>query len=314
MYFLIAARIIQGIAAANILTLSVTIITRNTLKTNRGLFLGYWTLAGSIGIALGPFIGGAITHFLSWRFLFLFNIPLGILALVFLWRLIETQSTNESDSSECQSPTIPLFKNMNYVGACICGFFAYFALYPWLFIFSIYLHKAFHFSPLKIGVTMLAYTVTFAVFTPLAGKIVRSIKTGKITLRIGLLVSCFAFLLMSKISQSTSILSITISFALFAFSIALIAVPSITLAMNSITKDQTSMGSGIMFVLRWGGGIIGMAVTTYLFSYTTTVLKQSYSEALSKSCITIAITAAVTLVVTTFLWAQKISASKKHNS
>src|SRR5436305_1572315 len=86
---LILGRIIQGLGAALLVTTSTVIVTDAFRKGQVGLGLGVNQIAGAAGFLIGPIIGGLLTEF-SWRWVFLFNVPLGIFgALWGIWRLRE---------------------------------------------------------------------------------------------------------------------------------------------------------------------------------------------------------------------------------
>jgi len=86
---LILGRVIQGIGSSLLITNSTAIVTDAFRKGQVGLGLGVNQIAGAAGFLLGPIVGGLLTE-LSWRWVFLFNVPLGILgALWGLWRLRE---------------------------------------------------------------------------------------------------------------------------------------------------------------------------------------------------------------------------------
>ena len=82
---LIAARAIQGIGAAMIMPLSLTILTAAFPPERRGAIVGIWGGIAGLAVALGPLIGGAITQGLDWHWIFWVNVPIG-LAVAFLAR------------------------------------------------------------------------------------------------------------------------------------------------------------------------------------------------------------------------------------
>ncbi len=87
-YWLIAFRAVQGLAAGMMMAVSFAIITACFPPEERGKALGISAISISAGLAIGPSLGGFITSLLSWRFVFLINIPIGIAALLWGHRMI----------------------------------------------------------------------------------------------------------------------------------------------------------------------------------------------------------------------------------
>src|SRR5436309_3222981 len=86
---LILGRVVQGIGAALLVTNSTVIVTDAFRKGQVGLGLGVNQIAGAAGFLIGPIVGGLLTE-ISWRWVFLFNVPIGIFgALWGIWRLRE---------------------------------------------------------------------------------------------------------------------------------------------------------------------------------------------------------------------------------
>jgi EmrB/QacA subfamily drug resistance transporter len=75
---LVVARAIQGVGAAIVLPLTLTILSDAVPAERRGLALGAWGAIAGLAIALGPLVGGAIVEGLSWQFIFWVNVPIGI--------------------------------------------------------------------------------------------------------------------------------------------------------------------------------------------------------------------------------------------
>lgn len=86
---MIVGRLIQGIGGALLVTNSTAIVTDAFRKGQVGLGLGVNQIAGAAGFLVGPIIGGLLTEW-SWRWVFLFNVPLGIFGMLWgIWRLRE---------------------------------------------------------------------------------------------------------------------------------------------------------------------------------------------------------------------------------
>src|SRR6266566_3198097 len=87
---LVFGRIIQGVGGALLVTNSTAIVADAFRKGQVGLGLGINQIAGAAGFLVGPIVGGLLTE-LSWRWVFLFNVPIAILGAIWgAWRLRES--------------------------------------------------------------------------------------------------------------------------------------------------------------------------------------------------------------------------------
>jgi EmrB/QacA subfamily drug resistance transporter len=94
---LLAARAVQGIGAAAVTPLSLTLLTAAFPAERRGAVVGVWGAIGGMAVASGPVIGGAITQGIDWHWIFWVNVPIG-LATILLSRARLTESRGESSA------------------------------------------------------------------------------------------------------------------------------------------------------------------------------------------------------------------------
>ncbi len=73
---LIAARALQGVGGALLTPASLAIIQSSFHPDDRGRAIGAWSGLGGVAGAIGPFLGGWLVDFISWRAIFLINLPL----------------------------------------------------------------------------------------------------------------------------------------------------------------------------------------------------------------------------------------------
>jgi EmrB/QacA subfamily drug resistance transporter len=78
-YTLIGFRIVQGIGASMVMALGMAITTEAFPPSERGRALGISGTIVSVGIAVGPTLGGLIVQNLSWHWIFFVNLPIGII-------------------------------------------------------------------------------------------------------------------------------------------------------------------------------------------------------------------------------------------
>ncbi|MGW2346701.1 DHA2 family efflux MFS transporter permease subunit [Streptomyces sp. NPDC001661] len=78
---LIAARAVQGVGAAIMMPLTLTLLTAAVPAAKRGLAYGIWGAVNGLAVASGPLIGGSLTEHVSWHWIFWLNVPLGLVLL-----------------------------------------------------------------------------------------------------------------------------------------------------------------------------------------------------------------------------------------
>src|SRR6195256_3175901 len=88
LWLLIAARAAQGLGAAIMMALTMAFIGQTVPKAKTGSAMGLLGTMSAIGTALGPSLGGVLIAGLSWRALFLVNVPLGILTFILACRYL----------------------------------------------------------------------------------------------------------------------------------------------------------------------------------------------------------------------------------
>jgi len=94
---LIAARAVQGLGASALLPCSLALLVHQFPDARaRARALGVWGGMGSLGVALGPVIGGGIVALASWRLIFVINVPVCAATIVLLRRYVPESPVNTS--------------------------------------------------------------------------------------------------------------------------------------------------------------------------------------------------------------------------
>ena len=75
---LVVARAAQGVGAAVVTPLTLTLLAAAVPPERRALALGGWGAIGGLAIAVGPLVGGAIVEGVSWQWIFWVNVPIGL--------------------------------------------------------------------------------------------------------------------------------------------------------------------------------------------------------------------------------------------
>ena len=84
----VGARILQGLGGAMMVPVGRLIVLRETEKKDLIRAIAYLTWPALSAPLLGPPLGGFITAYFSWHWIFYINVPLGMAALFFVWRIV----------------------------------------------------------------------------------------------------------------------------------------------------------------------------------------------------------------------------------
>jgi len=107
MWQFVAARGLQGLGAGAIFPVAIATLADLYSPAERGKYAGYFGAVFGLSSILGPAVGGIITDNLGWHWIFLVNVPIGLVSLLMIWRLLPTfRSANTS-------------RTIDYVGAAL---------------------------------------------------------------------------------------------------------------------------------------------------------------------------------------------------
>jgi EmrB/QacA subfamily drug resistance transporter len=85
---LVAMRVLQGIGGAMMTPVGRLILLRSFPKHELVRAMTYFTVPVIVGPTLGPILGGVITHYFGWRWIFLVNLPVGLIGMGAAWRFV----------------------------------------------------------------------------------------------------------------------------------------------------------------------------------------------------------------------------------
>jgi EmrB/QacA subfamily drug resistance transporter len=111
--FLIIARGVQGLGGAMMFATGLALLSQEFHGKERGTAFGAWGATIGAAVAIGPLAGGMLTSWLSWRWIFFVNIPIGIAAII----LSAKQLHESSDPEESRLDPIGL---VTLIGGLFC--------------------------------------------------------------------------------------------------------------------------------------------------------------------------------------------------
>jgi EmrB/QacA subfamily drug resistance transporter len=120
--WLIVSRVVQACGAALAVTMSTAIVTSVFPPQERGKAIGLNVMAVYLGLSVGPPLGGLLADTLGWRWIFLVNLPVGAIVLIWGWLLLPR------DAAAKQAPRRP-----DVAGAALLAAFLVCLLVPLTF-------------------------------------------------------------------------------------------------------------------------------------------------------------------------------------
>jgi MFS family permease len=99
---LVGFRVLQSVGAAMVMATSLALLLAGVPLAQRARAISGWAMTGGVAAALGPPLGGLLVE-LSWRGIFLVNVPLGVIALAYGRRVL----VESLDESETRVPDLP---------------------------------------------------------------------------------------------------------------------------------------------------------------------------------------------------------------
>ncbi len=164
-------RLLQGIGAASLGSLNVTLIGDFFEGRERAAAMGYNASVLSIGTASYPAIGGALATF-GWYFPFLLPVLALPVAFVVLYSLDDTKQINKQNLKAYLINAWKSIKNKQVMGIFIASIFTFILIYgAYLTFFPFLLDSEFSAPPYAIGLMMSAMSLTTAITSSQVGKL-----------------------------------------------------------------------------------------------------------------------------------------------
>ncbi|WP_329172200.1 MFS transporter [Streptomyces sp. NBC_01477] len=97
---LIAARAVQGLGAAGMFGTTIALLGMHYSGRDRGVAFAVWGAINAIAAAAGPVVGGLLTEYLNWRWIFFVNLPVCLVAVVMTLRVVREAKTNDGKRAD----------------------------------------------------------------------------------------------------------------------------------------------------------------------------------------------------------------------
>jgi EmrB/QacA subfamily drug resistance transporter len=178
---LIAARVVQGLGAALLTPQTLSTITRIFPPERRGVALSVWGATAGVATLVGPLAGGVLVDGLGWQWIFIVNVPIGVIGLGLAYYLVPALPTEKHafdvlgvvlsgagmflvvfalQEGQSHGWALWIWAMMAAGAACVAGFVYWQAVNPAEPLIPLKIFRDNDFSLSNVGIAVIGFAVT----------------------------------------------------------------------------------------------------------------------------------------------------------
>jgi multidrug resistance protein len=265
---LIAARVFQGVGAAIVLPLTLTLISDAFPLEKRGAAIGIWGAITGLGVAAGPVLGGLLIKDIAWQWIFWINVPVGILSMVLCMVKLRESRGDRPQQRRARYPMLPLqyFRRRGFSTANGVAFFLAFSLIGSLFMIAQMFQTGLGYDPLQAGLRILVWTAMPMLVAPIAGAL--SDKIGnKPFMAAGLVLQGGGLLWLAlEAKPAVGYGSLIGPLIVSGIGIAMVFPTVANAVVGSVPITDSGVAAGTNNTVRESGGVFGVAILAAVFA------------------------------------------------
>lgn len=261
---LIAARAIQGVGAALLMSLAMSFVSDLVPSSKMGSVMGLLGTTSAVGTALGPVLGGVLISHFHWNTIFYVSVPVGILAYVLLSRLLPHSASEVPSTSIAASWVIQLQQNHHLLRSCMANFLVSAVIMSTMVVGPFYLSNGLQLSPEKVGLLMAIGPIVAAIAGAPAGQLTDR-KGAAFVICAGLISMIVGCLSIALSAQSTSTLGYMASLVLITAGYAMFQAANNTAVMKNVKKSNKGITSALLNFSRNSGLMTGASVMGWVY-------------------------------------------------
>ena len=259
---LVAARALQGVGAAFLMTLTMALVRETAAENRMGRALGLLGTMSALGTALGPALGGLLLSTTGWRGIFLVLVPLGLLTLLLAARALPDGKGRAGRMPTGSSP----LPDKRLLPGLLANFLVAGVMMTTLVVGPFYLGQGLGLDTLWIGLVMTVGPV-ISIFSGVpSGQAVDRWGTGR-TCGAGLVMLGAGALSLAFLPQSLGVWGYGLAIAVLTPGYQLFQASNNMAAMRDAAPDRRGITAGLLGLSRNLGLILGASAMGALFAF-----------------------------------------------
>ncbi|MFO2464405.1 MFS transporter [Pseudomonas sp. 15FMM2] len=276
---LIAARAVQGLGAAMMMTMAMALIGQSVSKERTGRVMGLLGTMSAVGTAAGPAAGGVLIAGYGWRAVFLSLVPLGLVALALAYRAL-SHDKHPAPSRQTALDLRAILRNPTLKAALIMSTLVMAVMMATLVAGPFYLSHGVGLGPAWMGLAMAVGPVIAALAGMPAGRLTERFGCRAMTLAglLAMLAGCLALALLPQQAGAAGYIG---ALAILTLGYAQFQTANNTLVMSDLAPDRRGVIAGLLNLSRNLGLIVGAWALGAVFAWETGDINRAPPEALS---------------------------------
>ncbi len=262
LWLLVGARILQGIGAAFLMTLSMALMRESAGKARVGCAMGMLGTVSALGTALGPPMGGLLIPLAGWRSIFWVPIPLAVIALLLAFAMLPAVPRREKAPVAAlrSAPDRSLLPNLlvNFLVAAV--------MMTTLVVGPFYLGLGLGLTETRVGLVMAVGPVISIASGVPSGRLVDLWGSGHV-LVVGLVLLAAGAFLLAVLPAMAGVTGYVLSILVLTPGYQLFQAANNTAALADTPQDRRGTVSGLLSLSRNIGLIAGASVMGTVFAF-----------------------------------------------
>jgi MFS family permease len=245
--FLLAARTVQGAGAGLVFGTAPALATLGLARERRGLGLGALTFAAGAGLALAPLVAGVLVDAFGWRSVFLFRVPLAILAGIAVLLPLPPIVREERPVTA----PVPALSSALLVGNALAALAnaASFSIYVFV---PFYLIDVIRYPATLAGVAFMTVPFSTSLGSLAGGWLTRRIEPRRLVAA-GLALETIGLFAIAALEDGSHAATTVTAFVFTGFGLGFFQVPNMTLVMAALPDRSQGLAGGMVTAMRTVG-------------------------------------------------------------
>jgi MFS family permease len=264
---LIAARCAQAVGGAAMAVTTFALIGSCYSGRDRGIAMGIWGAVNGLAAAAGPMIGGLLAQYMSWRAIFLINMPLALITIALTMRTIAAAAGDRGTRFGVPA-FLGLFRSASFTTIMLCVAVSS-SVFACLVFTSVWLQSTLGLGPVHAGLALVPLALSIFVTSTIAGRRLTGARP-RVMIGAGLLLAAAGSALQGGVDDQSTAWSILAGLAVTGIGVGL-TMPAMGAALlGSVAPQRFGVAVGVMTTCRQLGQSVGVLMLGLVFDSGTT--------------------------------------------